>query len=208
MWHYLDTAHPWRKDNEDREHYVRDYFTRVDASIERMLAFTDDETLVFVLSDHGMGRADQFIVLNNWLLETGLLKFKRNPLALLKRALFACGFTLRNVHHVFDHLGLAAKAEYGAGYYVDNLLKLAFLSFRDIDWSRSKAYSFGRHYGSIYLNVRGREPQGIVNPGAEYHALCDQIASLALDFRDPVTGARLIKQVLHRDEIYHGACSG
>ncbi len=50
---------------------------------------------------------------------------------------------------------LARQAEYVAGYFVDHLLKIAFLSFLDVDWSQSKAYSFGRHLGSIYINVKG-----------------------------------------------------
>jgi predicted AlkP superfamily phosphohydrolase/phosphomutase len=81
---------------------------------------------------------------------------------------------------------------------------MAFLSFLDVDWSQSKAYSFGRHLGSIYVNVKGREPQGIVEPGAEYEAVRDEIERLAYDFCDPRTGRKLIGQVLRREEIYSG----
>jgi predicted AlkP superfamily phosphohydrolase/phosphomutase len=118
--------------------------------------------------------------------------------------MFRSGFTLRNIHQVADRLGLAQQAEYVAGYFVDHLLKLAFLSFLDVDWSRSKAYSFGRHLGSIYVNLKGREPQGIVEPGAEYEAVRDEITRLARDFRDPRTGRYLIGEVLRREDIYNG----
>ena len=118
--------------------------------------------------------------------------------------MFRSGFTLRNVHQVADRLGLARQAEYVAGYFVDHLLKIAFLSFLDVDWSRSRAYSFGRHLGSIYVNVKGREPQGIVEPGAEYEAVRDEIERLAYEFRDPRTGRKLIGEVLRREEIYNG----
>ena len=118
--------------------------------------------------------------------------------------MFRSGFTLRNVHQVADRLGLAQQAEYVAGYFVDHLLKIAFLSFLDVDWSQSKAYSFGRHLGSVYVNVKGREPQGIVEPGAEYEAVRDEIERLAYEFRDPRTGRKLIGEVMRREEVYSG----
>jgi predicted AlkP superfamily phosphohydrolase/phosphomutase len=151
-----------------------------------------------------MGRANSFIVLNNWLLDKGLLRLKSDPWTRLKELMFRQGFTLRNVHQMLDRVGLARQAEYVAGYCVDHLLKMIFLSFLDVDWSRSKAYSFGRHLGSFYVIVMGREPQGIIEPGAEYEAVRDEIERMALDFRDPRTGRPLIGQVLRREEIYSG----
>jgi len=204
LWHYMEPDHPWRTDGEDREGFVREYFQAVDRSISRLLACADEETQTIVLSDHGMGRANNFIVLNNWLLDSGLLRLKGDPWTRFKRWMFRSGFTLRNVHQVADRLGLARQAEYVAGYFVDHLLKIAFLSFLDVDWSRSKAYSFGRHLGSIYVNVKGREPEGIVEPGSEYEAVRDEIERLAYEFRDPRTGRKLIGQVLRREEVYVG----
>ncbi|MBN1888606.1 MAG: alkaline phosphatase family protein, partial [Thermoflexales bacterium] len=165
LWHYLDPTHPWRHDTQDKSHVVRDYFRKLDASLGQLLQRAGEDTLVIVLSDHGMGPAHNFVVLNNWLLDTGLMRLKRDPFTRLKTALFEGGFTLRNVHKIVNRLGLSKQAEYKMGYFVDHLVKLVFLSFLDVDWSRTSAYSFGRHLGSIYLNVKGREPQGIVEPG-------------------------------------------
>jgi predicted AlkP superfamily phosphohydrolase/phosphomutase len=204
LWHYMEPDHPWRTDKEDREGFVREYFQAVDRSISRLLAHADEETQIIVLSDHGMGRANNFIVLNNWLLDTGLLCLKGDPWTRFKQWMFRNGFTLRNVHQVADRLGLARQAEYVAGYFVDHLLKMAFLSFLDVDWSRSKAYSFGRHLGSIYVNVKGREPEGIVEPGSEYESVRDELERLAYEFRDPRTGRELIGQVLRREDVYAG----
>ncbi|MBI3732387.1 MAG: alkaline phosphatase family protein [Chloroflexi bacterium] len=183
MWHYLDPTHPWRRDSADRSAPVREYFQKVDASIARILAHVDPETLVIILSDHGMGAAHNFIVLNNWLLQTGLLKLKTDLPTQAKKLLFDRGFTLRNVHRIANALGLAKHAEYKLGYFTDALMKYFFLSFRNVDWLNSKAYSFGRHVGSIYLNVKGREPRGAVAPGAEYERVRDEIVELAKDFR-------------------------
>ncbi len=206
LWHYLDPGHPWREhgDSEDKSGPVVRYFQRVDEKLGEIVGRADEDTLVIILSDHGMGPAHNFIVLNNWLLDVGLLQVKRDPFRQIKRQLFRMGFTLRNVHRIADTLGLAKHAEYKGLYSMDYLMKLVFLSFLDVDWSRSKAYSFGRHLGSIYLNVKGREPEGIIEPGQEYEEVREQIIDLARQFVDPRTGEPLIGEILKREDVYEG----
>ena len=41
--------------------------------------------------------------------------------------------------------------------------------FKDVDWVRTKAYGLGLN--GLYLNLQGRERDGIVKPGAEADAL-------------------------------------
>ena len=50
-----------------------------------------------------------------------------------------------------------------------------------VDWSKSRAYSLG--LGKIYLNVKGRESQGIVNPGREYEELRDEIINVKREIK-------------------------
>ncbi len=212
LWHLLDPEHPWHRikttDGEDGPHpshpIVLEYFRRIDRCLEQLFDAVDDDTLKIVMSDHGMGSAHHFVVLNNWLLESGFLRLRRTPWTAFKRVLFRTGITLRNVHRAANRLGLAKHAEYKGLYSTDWLLKLAFLSFNDVDWSRSVAYSFGRHYGPVYLNVQGREPQGVIEPGAEYERVRDQIVAAAMEFRHPHTGRRMVRHVLRREDVYHG----
>jgi predicted AlkP superfamily phosphohydrolase/phosphomutase len=217
LWHLLDAEHPWhrgrRPGSGDATPWtgapfhgalVLEYFRHVDHSLARLLDAAGDDALQIVMSDHGMGSAHNFVVLNNWLLESGFLRLRRTPWTALKWALFKAGITLRNVHKAANRLGLAKHAEYKGLYSTDWLLKLAFLSFNDVDWSRSVAYSFGRHYGPVYINVRGREPNGVVEPGAEYERVREQIVVAALAFRHPRTGRQMVGRVLKREEIYHG----
>jgi predicted AlkP superfamily phosphohydrolase/phosphomutase len=206
MWHYLDRSHPWHSSDgaSDKSQPVWRYFQRLDRSIGQLIHQAGDDTLVVIMSDHGMGPAHNMIVLNNWLLDIGLLQLKDSLLTKLKHRSFRWGFTLRNVHNAVDRLGLVKHAEYKALYSVDAILKSVFLSFSDVDWSRSKAYSFGRSVGPIYLNVKGREPQGIIKPGREYDEVRDEIAGLATELTDPQTGRKLVGRVLRREEIYSG----
>ncbi|MFP5259029.1 MAG: alkaline phosphatase family protein [Acidobacteriota bacterium] len=47
--------------------------------------------------------------------------------------------------------------------------------FRYVDWSASRAFALG--FGSIYLNLAGREQQGVVAPGEPAAALAREIAA-------------------------------
>jgi predicted AlkP superfamily phosphohydrolase/phosphomutase len=74
--------------------------------------------------------------------------------------------------------------------------------FEGVDWSRTKAYGVG--LGQIYFNLRGREGQGIVSPGAEYTALQREIREKLLTLTDPGNGQRVFRDIYLRDDIYHG----
>ena len=76
---------------------------------------------------------------------------------------------------------------------------------RGVDWSRTRAYSLG--LGGIYLNLRGREAEGIVPvEGAE--ALKLEIARGLEGLPDPVDGSIAIRGVKTRESVYHGPFVG
>lgn len=71
-----------------------------------------------------------------------------------------------------------------------------------VDWARTKAYSLGM--GFIYLNLRGREPNGIVEP-AEADALLAEIREKLLQATDPEhPEERLCKDVYVTKEVHSG----
>lgn len=80
----------------------------------------------------------------------------------------------------------------------------SFFSFRDVDWKRTNAYSFGE-YGQIRINLKGREPLGIVAPGAEYEKLTVFIMKKLAEIKDPATGERAITRICRKGDIYSGA---
>ena len=73
--------------------------------------------------------------------------------------------------------------------------------FRDVDWSRTRAYALG--LGGMYLNVAGREAQGIVPP-AEAQAVKDEIIAKLRVLTDPDNGAQAIRDVYDTKKIYRG----
>jgi predicted AlkP superfamily phosphohydrolase/phosphomutase len=72
-----------------------------------------------------------------------------------------------------------------------------------VDWSRTRAYALGQ-IGSIYLNMKGREPQGIVDPGAEAEALWQELAAWLSQVRHPETGEPVVGAIYRPEELYNG----
>jgi predicted AlkP superfamily phosphohydrolase/phosphomutase len=75
--------------------------------------------------------------------------------------------------------------------------------FGNVHWRKTKAYGVG--FNGLFVNLRGREKQGIVRAGAEYDALLDEIGEKLLSLKDPETGQSPIKRVYRANEIYHGS---
>jgi predicted AlkP superfamily phosphohydrolase/phosphomutase len=74
--------------------------------------------------------------------------------------------------------------------------------WENVDWSRTRAYAMG--LGQIYFNLRGRESRGIVSPGAEAKQLADELSARLLTMTDPDDGARIVRAVYQRDQVYSG----
>jgi predicted AlkP superfamily phosphohydrolase/phosphomutase len=78
-----------------------------------------------------------------------------------------------------------------------------FLSFQDVDWKETRAYSLG-NAGQLWINLRGREPEGIVEPGADYAAVRSDLVAKVREMCDPDTGEKMVDQVYVREELYQG----
>ena len=74
--------------------------------------------------------------------------------------------------------------------------------FKDVDWTKTQAYGLG--LGGVYLNLKGREAQGIVAPGAAAAALKAELAGKLTALRDGAGGPAAITHVYDRDAVYAG----
>jgi len=81
-----------------------------------------------------------------------------------------------------------------------------YTGMSQIDWQRTKAYGYEilTFPPSIWVNLKGRRPHGIVSPGAEYEELLRLLTDKLYQLRDPVTGKKLIPHVYRKTEIYSG----
>ena len=74
--------------------------------------------------------------------------------------------------------------------------------FRDVDWDKTSVYALG--LGGIYINQKGREAKGTVNPGEETKALKKEIISKLKGLMDEEHSAIAINRVIDRDELPPG----
>jgi predicted AlkP superfamily phosphohydrolase/phosphomutase len=72
--------------------------------------------------------------------------------------------------------------------------------FSNVDWSRTRAYGLGLN--GLYVNLRGRERNGIVDT-QDRKALMEEIAAKLLAAVDPATGERAVTKAYQLDETYH-----
>lgn len=73
----------------------------------------------------------------------------------------------------------------------------------EIDWDRTVAWGAGGYYGRLFLNVRGREPQGII-PAAEYESVRDELVEKLSQITDE-NGVN-IGTVAYKPQDVYGEC--
>jgi predicted AlkP superfamily phosphohydrolase/phosphomutase len=96
---------------------------------------------------------------------------------------------------------LAIRGQRSASKNLDDLFLGGGQFWENVDWSRTKAYAMG--LGQVFINLKGREGQGAVDP-SEYKAVVDDLSAKLLTMTDPRSGAPIVRNVYKRDEIYSG----
>jgi len=76
---------------------------------------------------------------------------------------------------------------------------------RGVDWSRTRAYAVG--LGGLYLNLRGREAEGVVDTG-NAEELKAEISARLSGLLDPDGGQRVVRAVVARESVYSGPFIG
>ncbi|MBI4635610.1 MAG: alkaline phosphatase family protein [Candidatus Rokubacteria bacterium] len=69
-----------------------------------------------------------------------------------------------------------------------------------IDWARTTAWGEGGYYGRLFMNVQGREPQGVIPP-AQYEAVRSELVTKIAAIRDP-NGRPLNSKAFRPEEVY------
>ena len=185
---------------------IQSVYRQADVILARLLEAAGEDVYVVVVSDHGFGPLDYYMHLNAWLIQKGYLKFKRTPVVLLKHLAYRLGITPLRILELLCALRQGERVQQTAGEHkawLESAVKKAFLSLADVDWSRTTAYSAG--YGApIFANLKGRQPQGIVEPGAEYEALLAQLIADLQALRHLDTGESYVGEIYRPQDLYSG----
>jgi len=194
-----------RRASDEYKDAIQRIYQKMDSILEKIMTTLDKETTILVSSDHGAGPQHGLIHLNQLLLRQGFIKIKGDVVSRIKLWMFKHGFCPNFVYNLITKIGLenlVGRRGSETRERSRRWLKRLFLSFENVDWSKTEAYSYGM-CGAVYLNLKGREPEGCVNKGDE-HEVRNDIATGLTDIRLPEKKYPLIKRVTMKEELYWG----
>jgi predicted AlkP superfamily phosphohydrolase/phosphomutase len=203
FWHFM--AMPEDAPEARFRHAIRDLYRSVDDAICSLLERIDEDTVVIVMSDHGFGPLHRVVNLNRWLAEAGFLRFR--PSQSRPRGRWRAQL-INKLTTAYRHAPAALRRGLRARLGAQRFERLkgdveTALFASAVEWTATRAYALGAG-GKIYLNVAGREPEGIVQPGPEYETLRNELADALAAMEDPETGQRIVLRVWRREELYRG----
>lgn len=203
FWHLYDEGSPYHDPSLASKYRdaIFSVYKRVDDSIGELLNLIDEETIVLLMSDHGSGGAGSAeIYLNNWLASKGFLSFKQSMISSAKSNLTKL---MRTYGLRFVPPRIKGKIMRSSLVSVVNRLE-STIRFSSIDWSGTKAYSEeSPYYPNIWINLQGREPEGIVSM-EDYESVRDEVIMAVEGFVNPYTGQPVVKKAFRREEVYKG----
>lgn len=218
FWQFMPGEPRYDSDGPHTDAILRLYKV-TEVAMQQILDAAGEDITVCVMSDHGFGPTRTQVWLNNWLVAHDFLALKSSLGVRLKQISYRLGLSPAAIREAaperlklailqfFERQkGRAIAAEMEADSdevarkgMMDWLTERLALDFYDVDWRQTRAFSTGTtSVGYVWLNVNGRDPQGIVAPGAEYETTRQAIAAELRQW--PLVG-----EVLFREDVWHGA---
>ena len=181
---------------------IRAAYIQVDQAIGELVRQAPPGTTVIIVSDHGAGSALYgFRNLRDWLVTHGYMTLKNTEstatLQMIKNSLLRQSYRWLDAHFSREFKLFLSRSLPGIRSKIE-----ANIGFAQVDWARTQLYfDMGVE---LRVNLKGREPRGIVEPGEEYEALRDEVIAALLKWRDPKSGVRFVADVKRREEVYTG----
>jgi predicted AlkP superfamily phosphohydrolase/phosphomutase len=209
LWHWMDPTHPrfaaaapatlrWA---------IRDVYQAIDAGLGRLLADVTPDVRVIVLLSHGMGPYYTGAHLLEAVLDRLGLGTPPDAARFPDRDSYAIGGlrgVLWSLRRLLPHgLREALKARWrgpldalwGLTHPAPSLWRPGMRVFTLPSNNMTSA---------VRINLTGREPYGVVEPGADYEALCEELTARLLELENPATGRPAVHWVRRARDIYQG----
>lgn len=198
---------------------IQEMYIEYDRIIGDLREKVGDEVTMVIMSDHGFTGVDKKFFVNEWLADLDLLakeikvgepsipefiklqfgKWREENMS-VNDFLLKSGFTCDKVRS-FIPSSLEMLLKKFTPLKIKQVLPREHLI---IDWSNTLAYLSSRFSYAININLKGREPSGIVAPGAEYEDTRNYIIRELNRLKDPYTFDYMIDQVYRGEEIFTG----
>jgi predicted AlkP superfamily phosphohydrolase/phosphomutase len=198
FWRFMDAAHP-AYDAQEAQVYgnvILDTYRLLDQVVGEMVRRAGAETPVLIVSDHGFGsNPESYSFLSPWLQSLGLftpMQPRSSDRLVRQAAALADGLLPQAARRRIISLLPGGRAGLARRLHQVRC-----------DWAKTQAYTNYIHAG-LWVNLRGREPQGIVAPGQAYENLRQQLIDGLLALTDIQTGQKIVRTAQRREEVYHG----
>jgi predicted AlkP superfamily phosphohydrolase/phosphomutase len=186
---YISPDHPKYAELKDTPvaKQTRAVYQQLDAGLAELLKRTTENDLVIFMSDHGHQACWRCCTMDRILQQMGYLQFGKGSFAF---NLIRWGPGRRIARRVYDLLKLHGKVSIPAS---------------PIEWSKTRAYTSVVSTGEgISVNLKGREPGGIVDP-KDYEKVRDEVRAAVEAFKDPLTGKTPVGKTYLKEEVLSGA---
>ena len=194
FWHLWDESHPLHRPNLARKlrNPLKRIYQALDASLSRMLQNVSEDSTVILFSDLGMGPN----YTGNFLLPEFIQRMNGFE---VQSAPKSVGW----VHQLWRRLPISVRKSLSKN--IPRARRRTANS--NITLTRFFMVLHNEAAGAIRVNLKGREPQGCVQPGQEYVQLCKSLSHAFTQLVCPETGKLLVERVIRPHEIYKGPFS-
>jgi predicted AlkP superfamily phosphohydrolase/phosphomutase len=198
-WHY---AFPEEfglpaTENEKLAEGIFQVYKRIDDALAGFVKGCGPDENIVVMSDHGFAPCRKIFFMDNWLSQQGYLAYRgKDEKAYTFTQLLHLAFQKYVPNRLKERIT-------GLVPHLKDRLR-SYLTTATIEWKRTRAFSLGIDSTNIFVNLKGRFPEGTVEEGAEYDGLVKEISEKLVDLVDPATGEKVVERVYLREELYHG----
>jgi predicted AlkP superfamily phosphohydrolase/phosphomutase len=214
LWHLHDPLHPAHPSGGAGRmgHALREVYGAIDRAIGEIVSALDEHTTVLVLSVDGMGpNHSGSLLLEEMLKQRGLLATagdRRAPgsATVPPGADGSRGDLVKRLRNLVPGPLRLAISRHLLSHDLKQRLAMRWLT-ADTVWAETRAFLINNaNEGYIRVNLKGREPEGIVAPGIEYERLCDALVAAVRELIAPGTGRPAARAVWRADAVYPGPC--
>ena len=207
LWDTLDRNHPRHRDNarDDHANVFREILKTIDDFIgEASTARPESELFVFSLS--GMGpNYSGWHILPEFLTRLGMSPAPRGISRWTPMGRWGPWTTRKAERIVGRHFIERAKGVLPKCIWDSWTRRILHAGGQ---WPKSRVFWLPNDYsGALRVNLKGREPRGLVNPGDEYRAVCNEVSEALGELRHLETGRPIVRAVLRPQEMWKGPYS-
>lgn len=205
LWHLDDPTHPRHRHDAELATSLRDVYAAVDAAVGDLIAAAGADTRVVLFSSQGMrpqyhGRDLVPTLLRRW----GMHEARDRQPAGGELSIPARQSILKTLREAVP-LPLQYAVKRCLPPSLAEPLLCRFMGAMTLEvGARAFQVPNNEMNPSLRVNLIGRDPRGIVAPGAEYHALCRFLAARLRALVNPATGTPALADVIITDEAHRG----